>query len=159
MTLFDDFWLFLPCAKNVEMIFDTFWRFLTWPLSAGPFCGPLTFRFGIQNFSGAISFCRGATLRSMGVSVKVKRGRQKGDGKENLRKCHDKPVPFPSNPITDSQKANSKKIMPQCPQRIPVHLLKNGVLSSRTWGGGKCHKNQNKLGNFCKIRPQAICLC
>ena len=32
-------------------------------------------------------------------SVKVKRGRQKRDGKKNVRKCHDKPVPFPSNPI------------------------------------------------------------
>ena len=32
-------------------------------------------------------------------SVKVKRGRQKGDGKKNVRKSHDKPVPFPSNPI------------------------------------------------------------
>ena len=32
-------------------------------------------------------------------SVKVKRGRQnlKWDGKKNVRKCHDKPVPFPSN--------------------------------------------------------------
>ena len=32
-------------------------------------------------------------------SVKVKRGRQKGDGKKNVRKCHDKSVPSPSNPI------------------------------------------------------------
>ena len=31
--------------------------------------------------------------------MKVKRGRQKGDGKKNVRKCHDKSVPFPSNPI------------------------------------------------------------
>ena len=43
LTLFDDFWHFLPCAKIVETIFDEFWRFLTWPLSAGPFCNPLTF--------------------------------------------------------------------------------------------------------------------
>ena len=72
LTLSDDFWGFLPCAKklskSVENVFDTFWRFLrffalrekcrkvskifltlfddfwrfsTWPLSAGPFCGPL----------------------------------------------------------------------------------------------------------------------
>ena len=33
------------------------------------------------------------------ISVKVKRGRQKGDGKKSVRKCHDKSVPFPSNPI------------------------------------------------------------
>ena len=32
-------------------------------------------------------------------SVKVKRGRQKGDGKKNVRKCHHKSAPFPSNPI------------------------------------------------------------
>ena len=32
-------------------------------------------------------------------SVKVKRGRRKGDGKKNARKYHDKSVPFPSNPI------------------------------------------------------------
>ena len=32
-------------------------------------------------------------------SVKVKRGRQKGDGKKSVRKYHDKPLPFPSNPI------------------------------------------------------------
>ena len=31
---FKCFWHFLT-------IFDDFWRFLTWPLSAGPFCGPL----------------------------------------------------------------------------------------------------------------------
>ena len=31
--------------------------------------------------------------------LKVKRGRQKGDGKKSVRKCHDKSVPFPSNPI------------------------------------------------------------
>ena len=48
LTLFDDFWRFLPCAKIVEKcrktfwhFFDDFWRFLTWPLSAGPFCNPL----------------------------------------------------------------------------------------------------------------------
>ena len=47
-TLFDDFWRFVPCAKNFREVskifltlFDDFWRFLTWPLSAGPFCGPL----------------------------------------------------------------------------------------------------------------------
>ena len=32
-------------------------------------------------------------------AVKVKRGRQKGDGKKNVRNCHDKSVPFTSNPI------------------------------------------------------------
>ena len=31
--------------------------------------------------------------------MKVKRGCQQGDGKKNVRKCHDKPVPFPSTPI------------------------------------------------------------
>ena len=32
--------------------------------------------------------------------VKVTGGRQKGDGKNNVRKCHNKPVrAFPSNPI------------------------------------------------------------
>ena len=34
------------------------------------------------------------------MSVKVKRGRQKGDGKKNVRKCHDKSVPFPSSPFS-----------------------------------------------------------
>ena len=33
LTIFD---VFLPCAKIVEKLFDDFWRFLTWPLSAGP---------------------------------------------------------------------------------------------------------------------------
>ena len=35
------------------------------------------------------------------MSLKVKRGRQKGDpdGKKNVRKCHDKPVPFPPTPF------------------------------------------------------------
>ena len=56
LTLLDDFWCFLPCAKNVEKcrrrfwlfltLFDDFWPFLTWPLSAGPFCGPLKNGFG-----------------------------------------------------------------------------------------------------------------
>ena len=27
------------------------------------------------------------------------KGTPKGDGKKNVRKCHDKSVPFPSNPI------------------------------------------------------------
>ena len=36
---------------------------------------------------------------SLEKSVKVKKGRQKGDWKKNVRKCHDKSVPFPSNPI------------------------------------------------------------
>ena len=52
-----DFWHFLwrfltffglgeKCHKVSRMIltlFDDFWRFLTWPLSAGPFCSPLIF--------------------------------------------------------------------------------------------------------------------
>ena len=38
-TIFDVY--FFPCAKNVEICLDTFWRFLTWPLSAGPSCGLL----------------------------------------------------------------------------------------------------------------------
>ena len=29
LTLFDDFWRFLPCAKIVEKCRKTFWRFLT----------------------------------------------------------------------------------------------------------------------------------
>ena len=37
-NIFDTFWRFLPCAKNVE---NYFWQLLTWPLSAGHFCGPL----------------------------------------------------------------------------------------------------------------------
>ena len=38
--------------------------------------------------------------RAQNGSVKVKRGRQKGDGKKNVRKCHDIfcPVPFPASP-------------------------------------------------------------
>ena len=50
LTLFDVFWLFLPCGKSVEkcrkyfwhflLIFDVFWR---GPFPAGPFCAPLTF--------------------------------------------------------------------------------------------------------------------
>ena len=32
-------------------------------------------------------------------SVKVKRGRQEGDGKKDVRKCHDRSVPCPSNLI------------------------------------------------------------
>ena len=46
-----------------------------------------------------------------GTSVKVKRGRQKGDGKKNVRKCHDKSVPFPSNPILSE---------PPPPQPLPL---------------------------------------
>ena len=53
-NIFDTFWRFLTIfdvicparklSKSVEKLFDTFWRFLTfltWPLSAGPFCNPL----------------------------------------------------------------------------------------------------------------------
>ena len=39
------FYVFCPArqmSKGVENIFDTFWCCLTWPLSVGPFGGPLT---------------------------------------------------------------------------------------------------------------------
>ena len=32
-------------SKNFLTLFDDFWRFLTWPLSAGPFCNPLNLDF------------------------------------------------------------------------------------------------------------------
>ena len=44
LTHFDDFDFFSvreKCRKVSKNIFDTFWRFLTWPFSAGPFCGLL----------------------------------------------------------------------------------------------------------------------
>ena len=44
-NIFDDLWLFLPCAKNVENCWKYYWHLLTFwmrPLSPGPFCGPLT---------------------------------------------------------------------------------------------------------------------
>ena len=40
LALFDDFWCFWPCAKRGISCLDAFWWFLTWPLSAGPFCNP-----------------------------------------------------------------------------------------------------------------------
>ena len=42
LTPFDDFWRFLPCAKNVEKCQRYFWRLLTL-FDASPFCGPLNF--------------------------------------------------------------------------------------------------------------------
>ena len=44
LTFFDVFALRENCrkvSKNILTLFDDFWRFLTWPLSAGPFCNPL----------------------------------------------------------------------------------------------------------------------
>ena len=39
------------------------------------------------------------------------RGRQKGDGKKNARKCHDKSVPFPSNPILSAEVQKRGKLV------------------------------------------------
>ena len=50
--------------------------------------------------------------RSFEESVKVKRERQKGDGKKNVRQCHDKSVPFPSNPI-----------LPEAPPAPPINVF------------------------------------
>ena len=41
LTIFDVFCPARKLSKNFLTLFDTFWRFLTWPLSAGPFCNPL----------------------------------------------------------------------------------------------------------------------
>ena len=41
MTLFNDFEVYLPCATIVDICLDTFCLFLTWPLTASPFCSPL----------------------------------------------------------------------------------------------------------------------
>ena len=44
-TIFDSFFALREKCRKVSKrfltLFDDFWRFLTWPLSAGPFCGPL----------------------------------------------------------------------------------------------------------------------
>ena len=42
LTIFGVFCHARKLSKSVEKLFDSFWRFLTWPLSAGPFCNPLT---------------------------------------------------------------------------------------------------------------------
>ena len=56
LTLFDDVWRFLPCARSAEKCWKTFWHFLTifdvfltWPLSAGPFCNPLILAWEPRN--------------------------------------------------------------------------------------------------------------
>ena len=48
-NIVDTFCRFLPCARKCRKVskifltlFDNCYRFSTWPLSAGPFCGPLT---------------------------------------------------------------------------------------------------------------------
>ena len=41
LTIFDVFCPARKLSKNCLTLFDDFWRFLTWPLSAGPFCNPL----------------------------------------------------------------------------------------------------------------------
>ena len=41
LTVFDSFCPARKFSKNVEICLDTFWRFLTWPLYASPFCGLL----------------------------------------------------------------------------------------------------------------------
>ena len=58
----------------------------------------------------------------MVFSVKVKTGRQKGDGKKNVRKCHDKSVPFPSNPIF------SEPPPPRPSHSCPSEVQKRGKL-------------------------------
>ena len=56
---------------------------------------------------------------SSSFSVKVKRGRQKGDGKKNVRKCHDKPVPSPPTPFCQRP--------PRCPShQCPLKYRKEG---------------------------------
>ena len=50
LTIFDVFCPARTMSKSVENSFDTLWRFLTRPLSAGPFCGPLIEDSG--NFHG-----------------------------------------------------------------------------------------------------------
>ena len=61
-------------SKIFSTLFDDFWRFLTWSLSAGPFCGPLIF---LEAPSGPVQWQAGDCDRQFDNQ---KKGRRKGNG-------------------------------------------------------------------------------
>ena len=73
--------------------------------------------------------------------MKVKRGRQKGDGKKNVRKCHDKSVPFPSSPILSEAPSGPSHSCLLKYRKEGNWLGRSGALRTKPMGvrGTLCH--------------------
>ena len=71
------------------------------------------------------------------VWYSLKRGRLQGDGKKNVRKCHDKPAPFPSKPIW----SEARRLMSSEVRKKGNWLGRWGALRTKPTGvrGTLCH--------------------
>ena len=128
LTLFDDFWRLLPCAKIVEQCRKTFWHFLTWPLSASPFCNPLNFgpdyvvKYG--QYSDNMERWSNAQTKAKITWRMAKGGAQKG-GFENALFNLKNPWKIPENTLIFESRNFQAFFMAPLPRKMHEKCLKN----------------------------------